>query len=254
MQVASGMTGIVIVFLIFGGTASCDDIALGGARQVRGTVESDGADYTITVRFIPVHSLSPGTNLKINQAKGRSYALRVLARYLGKDKSVRLSIYGMKIIANETNGKFLSLAYAVPKHNVTVRALQTAEEKIVASGDRPANPSVRPRQAKVDTIDLRRGALDLLGRVPDHQNTIDELANSWQASLSDSEAEDSRLLWKNADHDCWTLLEGIDSDRLLLNHDKQELSKLLLRHFEQFVTRLVAREEQLLSITTNETD
>ena len=254
MQVASGMTGIVIVFLIFGGTASCDDIALGGVRQVRGTVQSDGADHTITVRFIPVHSLSPGTNLQINQAKGRNYAFRVLARHLGKAKSVRLSISGMTIIANETNGKFLSLAYAVPEHNVRVLALQTAEEKTVASGERPVNPSVRPRQVKVDTIDLRRGALDLLARVPDHQNTIDELANSWQASLAGPEAENSRRLWKSSDHDCWTLLEIIDSDRLLLNHDKQVLSKLLLQHFEQFVTKLVAREEQLLGITTSETD
>ena len=143
---AVGLVAAIALKTGFAAPAEPKVFDLGGLRKVRVEIVDSADAYLITATFLPVVSLSPATNARINRSKGESYALHALAEHLHLGKSAEFTVSRMEVRGSGMKGDFYRLSLAIPRS-----AIAAGERKPIRrtqTGRPPAGSGPRQRSGE----------------------------------------------------------------------------------------------------------
>jgi len=245
-------------FILLGSiSAKSQKIELGGVRKVTAHVEHTNNTYHCTVSFLPVHCFGSSLNRRMNQKKGRVYASKALAFFVG----VRQGRVSIKHLSPKTQlkrkGRFVTLQYTAD----SVKAMDAPTPKEAAKKKQPPKtPSANqpkqkkemsPHNANRQTIVTLDNDPSLLSYLTDYQTTLRDLKLLIESSINalslkeTNSQEDLDLSIAEVEASAQESLDQlslkITEEKLLLSLEKKELGTSLEQARQQFLKKLTTK-------------
>lgn len=218
-------TTLIFLLLPCKQMVAAENISLGGLRQVIAEIDKDSDSWQVKINMIPVKCFTPLVNKNVTRNYAKRYALTALAVSLDKRS---LSAKQCNVISDSFEGDRYSAVFRI-------------------SG--LAFPASQPLQAapQIDSSLMLSG--DLLNRKNDWINTLTSFSHVLGSEINSIEKESfdldhDSLFLKIADleetgiQNYTMLLHKIESDKMLLGIERQELSQKLVAEKSNFLTRL----------------
>ena len=218
-------TTLIFLLLPCKQMVAVETISLGGLRQVIAEVDKDSDSWQVKINMIPVKCFTPLVNKNVTRNYAKLYALTALATSLDKKS---LSAKQCDMLSDFFEGERYSAVFRI-------------------SG--LAFPSSRPLQTESQTDSSLTLSGDLLNRKNDWMNTLTSFSNLLVAEINSIkkgsfDSDHDSLFLKIAEveetgmQNYAMLSKKIESDKMLLGIERQELSQKLVAEKSNFLTQL----------------
>lgn len=220
------------------------EIKLAGPRQVRVRLVEDAGQYEISVTMVAVKVFDEAANQFINRKKARTYAVVALARHLRPEGERQASLVMKEVVQRE--GKSAGGLYR------SVVRVSTKNVRLVAND--PAAENSADDEAGQEVFRLENSS-SLLARKSDQLETLESLANFivQQSPLARADLNKVGIIEFNElvtdaeeeiDKQFERFIKAVESDRLLLSIEKEEILKRVPEMIDQVGLFLIERLEE----------
>jgi len=230
------------------------EIKLAGPRQVRVRLVEDAGQYELTVTMLGVKAFDEAANQFINRKKARTFAVVALARHLRPEGERQVSLVMKEVVQRE--GKSAGSLYR------SVVRVSAKNVRVVANDPAAENPADGEPGEEVFRLEI---SSSLLARKSDQLETLESLADFilQQSPLARADLNKVGIIefdelvtgaGEEIDKQFKRFIKAVESDRLLLSIEKEEILNRVPETINQVGLFLIERLEEYDERTSKKED